>query len=88
MFGSERLTGALLDRLMHNIHILEMNGESYRLNWSRGQREPTAGRPNHFASLTPVGYGDKQQTPSGPILRRHLAPFCSAVDNRDWGHEF
>jgi DNA replication protein DnaC len=32
IFGSERLTGALLDRLTHQVHILEMNGESYRLN--------------------------------------------------------
>ena len=31
VFGSERLTGALLDRLTHHVHILEMNGESYRL---------------------------------------------------------
>ena len=30
-FGSERLTGALLDRLTHHVSILEMNGESYRL---------------------------------------------------------
>ena len=29
IFGSERLTGALLDRLTHHVHILEMNGESY-----------------------------------------------------------
>ena len=34
-FGSERLTGALLDRLTHHVHILEMNGESYRLKRSR-----------------------------------------------------
>ena len=34
-FGSERLTGALLDRLTHHVHILEMNGESYRLKGSR-----------------------------------------------------
>ena len=32
---SERLTGALLDRLTHHVHILEMNGESYRLKRSR-----------------------------------------------------
>ena len=31
VFGSERLTGALLDRLTHQVHILEMNGESFRL---------------------------------------------------------
>jgi len=35
VFGSERLTGAMLDRLTHHVHILEMNGESYRLNQSR-----------------------------------------------------
>ncbi len=35
VFGSERLTGALLDRLTHRVHILEMNGESYRLKQSR-----------------------------------------------------
>ena len=35
VFGSERLTGALLDRLTHHVHILQMNGDSYRLNQSR-----------------------------------------------------
>ena len=35
VFGSERLTGALLDRLTHHVHTLEMNGESYRLRRSR-----------------------------------------------------
>lgn len=38
VFGSERLTGALLDRLTHHVHILEMNGESYRLKHSRKNR--------------------------------------------------
>jgi DNA replication protein DnaC len=37
VMGSERLTGALLDRLTHHIHILEANGESYRLRQSRGR---------------------------------------------------
>ena len=36
-FGTERLTGALLDRLTHHVNILEMNGESYRLNQSRSR---------------------------------------------------
>ena len=30
IFGSEQLTGALLDRLTHRAHILEFIGESYR----------------------------------------------------------
>ena len=42
VFGSERLTGALLDRLTHHVNILEMNGDSYRLNQSRRRQTPTA----------------------------------------------
>ena len=37
--GEERLTGALLDRLTHHVHILEMNGKSYRLAQSRSKRK-------------------------------------------------
>lgn len=41
-FGSERLTGALLDRLTHHVTILEMNGQSYRLNQSKQRsKQPT-----------------------------------------------
>ena len=35
VFGSERLTGALLDRLTHRCHIIEANGESYRLRQAK-----------------------------------------------------
>ena len=38
-FGTERLTGALLDRLTHHVHILEMNGQSFRLNHSRARNK-------------------------------------------------
>jgi DNA replication protein DnaC len=44
ILGSERLTGALLDRLTHHVHILEMNGDSYRLKQSRHQRTPSTQR--------------------------------------------
>ena len=37
-FGDERLTDALLDRLTQHVHILEMNGQSYRLSQSRARR--------------------------------------------------
>jgi DNA replication protein DnaC len=48
VFGSERLTGALLDRLTHHVHILEMNGESYRLKVSRSRRRhPAAPAADH-----------------------------------------
>ena len=42
VFGSERLTGALLDRLTHHVHILEMNGDSYRLRQSRKTNQDQA----------------------------------------------
>lgn len=38
VFGTERLAGVLLDRLTHQVQILEMNGESYRLKQSRKSR--------------------------------------------------
>jgi DNA replication protein DnaC len=39
IFGSERLTGALLDRLTHRCHIIiiEANGESYRLRQAKNR---------------------------------------------------
>ena len=46
VFRSERLTGALLDRLTHHVHILEMNGESYRLKQSTGRRRAAGAEQN------------------------------------------
>ena len=51
VFASERLTGALLDRITHHVHILEMNGESYRLKQSRSRRRPPPNNP-----LAPVAH--------------------------------
>ncbi|MSP89375.1 MAG: ATP-binding protein, partial [Alphaproteobacteria bacterium] len=47
VFASERLTGALLDRLTHHVHILEMNGDSYRLKQSkrRSRKAATENQP-------------------------------------------
>ena len=49
VFRSERLTGALLDRLTHHVHILELNGDSYRLKASRRQRH---GKPEAAVDAT------------------------------------
>ena len=38
VFGSEQLTGALLDRLTHHAHILTMNGESFRFRESMSSK--------------------------------------------------
>jgi len=53
---SERLTGALLDRLTHRAHILAIEGESYRLAQSqrhRGKREQKPAPRTESASATP-----------------------------------
>lgn len=39
---SERLTGALLDRLTHRVHILPIEEESYRLAQSKKRKQPSA----------------------------------------------
>ena len=44
IFGDERLTGALLDRLTHRVHIVEMQGESYRLNKSKKRQQKQGGK--------------------------------------------
>ncbi|MBB4000768.1 DNA replication protein DnaC [Aureimonas pseudogalii] len=50
VLGSERLTGALLDRLTHHVHILTMNGDSYRLKQSAGRRRAAARAEQNQAS--------------------------------------
>ena len=42
IFDSERLTGALLDRLTHRVHILPIKEQSYRLAQSRARRKHKA----------------------------------------------
>ena len=88
VFGSERLTGALLDRLTHHVHILQMNGDSYRLNQSK--RRLTPFQLGHAGgSSQPSLMPDEKAPSSGPscqlidvfLLRRPMH-FCSGVDNR------
>ena len=45
IMGSERLTGALLDRLTHRVHIIEANGPSYRLQESKRRQRRQRHRP-------------------------------------------
>ena len=67
VFGPEPLTGALPDRLTRHVHILEMNGESYRLKHSRENPSPQA----------PVHPEEEQTAPSAPSLPAPVTqPLC------------
>jgi len=55
VLGSERLTGATLDRLTHRCHIIECNGQSYRLKEAKKRRKPTA-----VAQPSPTAKEDRQ----------------------------
>ena len=46
VLGSERLTGAALDRLTHRCQILETTGESYRLQDAKRRRQSNEPRHN------------------------------------------
>jgi DNA replication protein DnaC len=50
VLDSERLTGATLDRLTHRCHIIECNGESYRLKDAKRRRQ---GSPSSSGDKTP-----------------------------------
>lgn len=65
VLGNERLTGALLDRITHRVHIIEANGESYRLNDAkRRTRKQNRANPENLAS--PRGGAGEELLPPGP----------------------
>ena len=73
VFGSERLTGASLDRLTHHVHILEMNGDSYRLKQSQKRRKSpksTWSASTGGAMVDPVG---PQAPPTRPAASACVA---------------
>ena len=62
IFGDERIAGALLDRLTHRVHVVEIEGDSYRLRASLKNREGRtkgAQRPQAPLRATP------SETPGG-----------------------
>ena len=44
IFGDERLAGALIERLTHHVHVVEVQGESYRLKSSLAARSADGGQ--------------------------------------------
>ena len=79
VLASERLTGALLDRLTHHVHILTMNGDSYRLKQSAGRRRPATPADRalcHVAPLSPKwpGFTPPQWPGIAPPLTADWTP--------------
>src|SRR3712207_2513021 len=70
VFRSERLTGALLDRLTHHVHILELNGEGYRLRQSKGWR-PAAEVAAQIPAIAALAEGLAAPPSSGADANRH-----------------
>ena len=62
VLGSERLTGALLDRLTHHVSILSLNGDSYRLKDARRRRARAGGGPEQNQATS-----DRQDPEAGEI---------------------
>jgi DNA replication protein DnaC len=50
VLGSERLTGAALDRLTHRCHILECSGNSYRLQDAKRRRQKLTAKASSTAT--------------------------------------
>ncbi len=71
VLGSERLTGAVLDRLTHRCHILEATGESYRLKDARRQRQDGATAPSKKNRHPP----NRRENRCNPILLRRRNRF-------------
>ena len=90
VFGSERLTGALLDRLTHHVHILEMNGDSYQ---ARSHQAPVTPSPGRTAlgltrlrneprqAIRPPISGALLLAERAALFLRLLLRKCSGVDN-------
>jgi len=64
VLGSERLTGALLDRLTHHVSILTMNGDSYRLKQSAGRRRAAARAEQNQATTEIIDPDTGEITPA------------------------
>ena len=65
VLGSQRLTGALLDRLTHHVSIPSLNGDSYRLKPSRSRR--ASGAEDNQATAEPRD-PETGEIPPGLIL--------------------
>ncbi len=72
VFGSERLTGALLDRLTHHVNILQLNGNSYSIRASADHTVPVPIRRRIISTKSDTG----RNGPAWGLLPASLMYFC------------
>ena len=75
MIRSECLTGVPLDRPAHHVQILDMNGESLRLNHSRARKRAATGSSLHPCEPEVLDLFEPLHTPDrgGSVLLRPMA---------------
>ncbi|MCH8146939.1 MAG: ATP-binding protein, partial [Planctomycetes bacterium] len=61
----ERLAGALLDRLTHHVHILDITGDSYRLKDSLKKKNSRPRRQEHDRHGNATGNVHPRRFPGG-----------------------
>jgi len=69
VLGSERLTGATLDRLTHRCHIIETRGESYRLHDAKARTRRTKPKDAGATEKTPPRATDSETVDEGNTNR-------------------
>jgi hypothetical protein len=79
VFGDEKRTIALLDRLGRHAHVLTTRGESYRTRKRRRKQEPKVAPQT---SMPP----DCQSRPGGSVNVDASDPFFSVANTADRGH--
>jgi DNA replication protein DnaC len=78
VLGNERLTGALLDRITHRVHILEANGQSFRLKDAK-KRAKREQRENPEKPASPSVEDERQETAVADRSTTRSPDVCAAT---------
>ena len=80
VLGSERLTGATLDRLTHRCRIIETKGESYRLHDAKARTSPATVKADRSTLWTTLPTSELTSTTTSAAVFGHDAlPFWIVI---------
>ena len=80
VLGSERLTGATLDRLTHRCRIIETKGESYRLQDAKARTNRAAKSVTETVDATPTSKLTSDNR-SAAVFDHYALPFSIMIHN-------